>query len=105
MATPPARLGSPSKVVVGCQDGQRLKGYVFNFSASRDHFRLFPEENSPQLAGTDVRLDTLKAVFFVKGFAGDNQHHDHYELKAGTHGRKLEVTFQDGEQITGTTEA
>jgi hypothetical protein len=86
-------------------DGQRLKGYIFNFSASRTQFRLFPEEMSPHEAGKEIRLETVKAVFFVKDFDGHPEHHDHYELKAGTHGRKLEVTFQDGEKIAGTTEA
>ncbi len=105
MATPPTRFGSASKVVVGCLDGQRLRGYVFNFAASRDRFRLFPEENSPQTAGQDIQLSAVKAIFFVKDFAGHPQHHDHYELKTGVHGRKFEVVFNDGETILGTTEA
>ena len=105
MGTPPARLGSPNKVVIACLDGQRLKGYVFNFAASREQFRLFPEENSPQTAGRDVKLATVKAIFFVKEFAGRPEHHDHYELKPGAHGRKLEVVFLDGETVIGTTEA
>lgn len=105
MATPPVRFGSPSKVVVGCLDGRRLKGFIFNFLASRDHFRLFPEENSPQTAGVEIKLDTVKAVFFVKEFAGHSEHHDHYELKAGVRGYKVEVTFRDGEKLVGTTEA
>lgn len=105
MATPPTRLGSAIKVVVGCLDGQRLKGFVFNFSPSRDQFRLFPDETSQHTAGTDVKLDTVKAIFFVKEFDGHPEHHDHYQLKPGAHGRKLEATFQDGEKIIGTTEA
>jgi hypothetical protein len=91
--------------VVACLDGQRLKGYIFNFSAVRAQFRLFPEEMSPHAAGKEVKLEIVKAVFFVKDFEGHAEHHDQYELKAGAHGRKLEVTFQDGETIAGTTEA
>lgn len=105
MATPPARAGSAIKVVVACLDGRRLKGFVFNFSAARDSFRLFPDETSSHTAGTDVKLNEVKAIFFVKEFGGHPEHHDHYELKPGAHGRKLEVTFHDGEKIIGTTEA
>jgi len=105
MATPPSPLGSAIKVVVACLDGRRLKGFVFNFSAARDTFRLFPEETSSHTAGTDVKLTEVKAIFFVKEFSGHPEHHDHYALKPGAHGRKLEVTFHDGEKILGTTEA
>jgi hypothetical protein len=97
-------LNSHNKVVVGCLDGQRLKGYVFNFSAARDHFKLFPEENSSQHQGTEVKLESVKAIFFVKDFSG-NKHHDRGEPVPGAHGRKLEVTFHDGETLAGTTEA
>jgi hypothetical protein len=104
LATPP-RTGSAIKVVVACLDGRRLKGFVFNFSPARDTFRLFPDEISSHTAGADIKLTDVKAIFFVKEFGGHPEHHDHYELKPGTHGRKLEVTFNDGEKILGTTEA
>lgn len=105
MATPPALLSKPNKVVVARLDGQRLKGYVSNFSAIRDSFRLFPAENSPHEAGTDVQFKGLKAIFFVKDFEGHREHHDAYDVKAPGHGRKVEVTFRDGEKMAGTTEA
>ena len=105
MPTPPASLSKPNKVVVARLDGQRLKGYVSNFSAIRDSFRLFPAENSPHEAGTDVQFKSLKAIFFVKDLQGNREHHDTYDVKAPGHGRKIEVTFRDGEKIAGTTEA
>jgi len=104
MVTPPVQLNKPNKVVIGCLDGRRLKGYVSNFSATRDRFRLFPAENSPHQAGTDVELKTLKAIFFVKDFEGNREHKDAYDPNAQGHGRKIEVTFRDGEKIAGTTE-
>ncbi len=94
----------PSKLVVACLDGRRLKGYVFNFSPRRERFRLFPDGNSPPDAGQDVELADLKALFFVKDFAGNPQYKEHYDVNGGR-GRKLEVTFKDGETIVGTTEA
>jgi hypothetical protein len=105
MVTPPTQLNKASKVVVGCQDGQRLKGFVFNFSPLREVFRLFPEESSPHHLGTDVKLEGVKAIFFVKDFTGHREHQDAYDLGKSAHGRKLEVIFQDGEIIAGTTEA
>lgn len=97
-------LREPSKLVVACLDGRRLKGYVFNFSPLRERFRLFPEANSPPEAGIDVELAELKALFFVKDFAGNPRYIEHYDANGGR-GRKLEVTFKDGEKIIGTTEA
>lgn len=98
------QVGKPSQVVVGYLDGQRYKGFVFNFSPLRGQFRLFPDERSPHDLGKDVKLDSVKAIFFVKNFTGNPEHHDSYALQERTHGRKLEVTFQDGEKITGMTE-
>ena len=86
-------------------DGTRLKGYIFNFSPLRDSFRLFPEPNSPQNLGTDIKLRDVKAIFFVKDFAGNRERNDSQQVSVGAHGRKLEVTFRDDEKITGTTEA
>lgn len=105
MSGPSPATIRPSKVVAACLDGQRLKGYIFNFLATRDSFRLFPAENSPHEAGKDVKFNILKAIFFVKDLEGNRDHHDAYDLKAAGHGRKVEVTFRDGEKIIGSTEA
>jgi hypothetical protein len=105
MATGPAQASSVSKVVIGKIDGTRMRGYIFNFSPMRDSFRLFPEPNSPQNVGADVKLREVKAIFFVKDFAGNREHNDSQQVSAGVHGRKLEVTFRDNEKIAGTTEA
>jgi hypothetical protein len=52
-----------------------------------------------------VQLRDLKAIFFVKDLGGNPERKDLQQLKDGTHGRKLEITFADGEMICGTTEA
>ncbi|MGE5206912.1 MAG: DUF6982 domain-containing protein [Chlamydiota bacterium] len=104
VAIPTQNMREPSKLVVACLDGRRLKGYVFNFSPVRERFRLFPEANSPPDAGKDVELADLKALFFVRDFAGNPQYREHYDVNGGR-GRRLEVTFKDGEKIIGTTEA
>jgi len=53
----------------------------------------------------ELHFKTLKAIFFVKEFEGRREHHDAPGVKASAHGRKIEVTFQDGEKMAGTTEA
>ena len=105
MTTPATAMGAANRVVVACLDGRRLKGYIFNFSALREDFRLFPEANAPQGSATDLELRDLKAIFFVKDFAGDPGRQESTSLTDGAHGRKLEVTFSDGEKLAGTTEA
>jgi hypothetical protein len=105
MGTGPTPASSVNRVVVGLADGKRLKGYIFNFSPMRDSFRLFPEPNSPPNLGTDVSLREVKAIFFVKDFAGTRERKDSQQINPGAHGRKLEVTFRDDEKIAGTTEA
>jgi hypothetical protein len=85
-------------------DGRRLKGHVYNFSALKDSFDLLPQENPVQGRGTKVELKDLKAVFFVKDYAGRPGHHGPPHVEAAAHGRKVEATFRDGEKIVGTTE-
>jgi small nuclear ribonucleoprotein (snRNP)-like protein len=97
-------LEQANKVVVACLDGRRLKGRIYDFSALKDHFRLFPEGDSRQQQGTDLAFKDVKAIFFVKDFAGHSGHHDLNDLNPAR-GRPMEVTFQDGEKIVGTTEA
>jgi hypothetical protein len=47
----------------------------------------------------------LKALFFVKTFEGDNEYDERKEFITGdlAQGRKVEVTFVDGEIIQGST--
>jgi hypothetical protein len=49
-----------------------------------------------------VPLAHLKAVFFVRDFAGNAEHVDDGDASTG-HGRVISVTFLDGETLTGTT--
>lgn len=99
------RPNNPNRVVVACLDGRRLKGHVYNFSMVKESFVLFPEELSSEHAGIDVPLKDLKAIFFVRDFAGDPERRDISRMTPQGHGRAIEVTFQDGESIAGTSEA
>ncbi len=95
-------MSAKAKVVAAYLDGRRLKGYTNDFSPARDQFFLFPEsaEGAPVSRGTAVSLAQLKALFFVKEFGGDRTHVTPTDVTQQP-GKKLEVTFADGEKITG----
>jgi hypothetical protein len=95
---------SLNKVVVAYLDGRRLSGRVMDFSTAKDVFRLIPEGEGQQ-KGQEVALKDLKAVFFVKDFRGNRAYRESQKLVDGKPGRKVEITFFDGEKIVGTTQA
>jgi hypothetical protein len=102
----PAPASQRSKVVVALLAGERLKGYVYDFSALKDAFNLSPEHDPLAGRATRVELKNVKAVFFVRDFAGNREHKPNASEAAPLqHGRKIEVTFADGEKLVGTTEA
>jgi len=104
MATPPSVIDQSNRVVVAYLDGRRLKGYVFDFSALKDWFNVLPADKPLQDHGFRVLMKDLKAVFFVKDFRGNFDYHDKPIVDEHIHGRKIEVTFMDGETILGKTE-
>ena len=93
-----------NKVVVAYLDGRRLRGCVYDFSPLKDVFRLAEGDLSPQ-KGAEINLKELKAVFFVKDFRGDSRYRESKKMEEGKPGRRIEVTFSDGEKIVGTTQA
>ena len=105
MATPPQAPDNRNRAVVAFLDGRRLKGYILNFSAQKERFRIFPESDAHQTGGTDVEMKDLKAIFFAKDFSGDPSHQDSHDIGPGVQGRKTEVIFRDGEKLVGTTDA
>jgi hypothetical protein len=99
-------MPSRAKVVVAYLDGRRLKGYTNDFSPVRDTFFLFPDglEPKPGDRGTSVRIAELKALFFVKDFAG-NPGHAEVPASSPLPGKRLEVIFSDGEKLIGSSVA
>jgi Family of unknown function (DUF6982) len=105
MPFPPVSNDKMNRVVVAFLDGRRLKGYLFNFSALKESFRLFPSEPEEEKSGSDVYMKDLKAVFFVKDLTGDQGYKETPGAGEIKHGRKVVVTFQDGEELSGATDA
>ena len=104
MATPDI-LDNRSNAVVAFLDGRRMKGYIYNFSAQNDHFRLFFEQDTAQGEGTEVQTKDLKAIFFARNFPRNREYTQSQELNLQDQSRKAEVTFRDGEKLVGTTDA
>ena len=94
-----------NKVVAAFLNGRRVKGRVFNFSAIKDTFDLFPPEDGKQPKSVSVRIGELKALFFVKDLIGNKVYQESANLEVAKHGRKIEVTFLDGEKMLGVTDA
>jgi hypothetical protein len=94
---------SGSSVVARFMDGRVLKGTTHDFSPQKPifHLAVWGEPNARAIA---VPLGALKALFFVKSYQGDAKRVDDHDLAtAKGQGRKVEVTFSDGEVISGFT--
>jgi hypothetical protein len=92
-----------SMVILRYLDGSALKGFSNDFSAARTQFHLWPTVGAPASEQMIVPLSRLKAVFFVRDFDGNPAYIDRQEFETMPTGRKIEVTFLDGEVIVGST--
>jgi hypothetical protein len=89
------------RVVARFRNGKLVRGYTNDFHPSKPHLHLTPEARIGD--ALFVVVSQLKAVFFVRDFAGDPSRVDSTEFDTANHGRKVEVTFADGEVLRGTT--
>ena len=97
---------TPNKVVARYQDGRILKGFASDFLPNKDMFHLALADSPPGSKPVEVKVAELKAVFFVKDFAGNPDYKDSEEFDASKPviGRKIKVLFSDGELLVGTTQ-
>jgi len=95
-----------NKIVVRFKDGRLMKGFTNDFLPNKDLFHLVPMDTPPGSKPLDVRIPELKAVFFVKEFGGNPGYKDKQEFDPTkpAMGRKIQVTFKDGETLLGTTQ-
>jgi len=94
----------PLKVVARYINGRIIKGLSQDFFPNKDHFHVYSADKTSGEA-VEVWVKELKAVFFVRDFAGNSQYNERKEYIQGDKpsGRKIEVTFKDGEVLVGTT--
>jgi hypothetical protein len=91
------------KIVVRYAEGQILKGYTQDFSAARSQFSLWPSTTAAAHERVIVPLARLKALFFVRDFAGNPGYVERTDTPDIQHGRRIEVTLMDDEVIVGRT--
>lgn len=94
----------PIKVVVRYADGRVVKGFTQDFFPNKDRFHLHPAAKAGSEA-KEVLVNELKAIFFVRDFAGNPNYNERKAYIEGEQpqGRKVEVTFADGEVLVGST--
>lgn len=91
-----------NKVVARFTDGRLVKGETSDFVPAKEvfHIAMGPAGSKP----VEIRIQDLKALFFVKDFAGDPQRTDGTELGSPrpAAGRRIKVVFKDGEVLLST---
>ncbi len=95
----------PIKVVVRYADGRIIKGSTNDFFPNKPVFHLHPLEAEAADKGVEINVRELKAIFFVKDFTGNAAYNERRHFADGEKpsGRKIEVTFRDGELLVGAT--
>ena len=89
------------KVVARFLDGRVVRGYIADFQPSKPHLILSTDLDSTETVR--LPLAQIKALFFVREFLGNPCHIESHEFVSEPQGRKVVVTFQDGEVLTGST--
>jgi hypothetical protein len=94
----------PVKIVIRFADGRIEKGYSQDFFPNKPAFHLFENLSKGAANHKEIRVADLKAVFFVKTFAGNPDYKERKRFVEGdpAQGRKAEVDFLDGEVLQGS---
>jgi hypothetical protein len=89
------------KVVAHYVDGRVTKGLAEDFSPAHATFTLIPLDAADNREPVLVRVQDLKAVFFVKDFAGDPDYSEWKHFEVPRLGLHVAVKFTDGEVMVG----
>ena len=88
-----------NKVVARFKDGSIIKGKTSDFFPNKETCHL--ETLNGEIK--EIKMEQLKAFFFVKDFEGDKTHQKSYNDEIAGAGRKIMVKFSDGEEVIGYT--
>lgn len=95
-------MGGSEKVVVRLNDGGVLKGYLSDFAPDLPELSLEEADTARTLP---VKLEDVKAIFFVKSFEGNFEYRDKKTYGVvRTKGKRAFVKFRDGESLVGFLE-
>ena len=91
------------KVVARFKDGRIVRGYTNDFDPSKAHLHVSSDLRDGK--STIILLSDLKALFFVRDFAGDPTRVEDTFFSETPNGDRMEVTFWDNEVIIGSTQS
>ena len=93
-----------NEVVARYIDGRMVKGTCLDVDPNRPTCHIRTVDQGEMI---EVKLADLKALFFVKHFAGDSCHNEKATIDPGDARAKgfsiIELRFEDGERIVGLT--
>ena len=94
-----------NRIVARFADGQIVKGMTSDFTPAKESFHVAVAMAPTGTKPVRIQTKDLKALFFVKDFNGNPQHSERNEFDASHPqvGRRISVTFKDGEVLVGTT--
>jgi Family of unknown function (DUF6982) len=94
-----------NKVIARFADGRVVKGTTVDFFPAKDSFRVTVADAPAGAKPVEIHTKDLKALFFVKDFAGDPQRvkRNEFDPSHPPAGRRIRVVFKDGEVLVGTT--
>jgi hypothetical protein len=102
-----AHPGEPvmNKLVARFADGSVVKGATLDFAPEKDVFHMTVAIPAIESTPLPIRTEELKALFFVKDFAGDPLHVEQREFDSPPPpgGRRIMAAFKDGEILVGST--
>ena len=92
-----------NKVVARFQDGRLVKGISLDIDPARSTFHIRPPEGET----LQVKLEELKALFYVRSLEGDSTHKEDPTLNPGDPRARgstaVRLRFADGEVMVGLT--
>ena len=95
---------SGDSVVIHVRGGKLLKGLLTGFTPTAEKVYLQPESD-PAQSSIEVGVSDLKAIYYVRSFAGNREHKKkrYFGAMEGK-GKRIMVRFKDGEILCGFIE-
>jgi hypothetical protein len=89
-----------NRIVLHYGDGQIMKGNTGDFFPDKQWFHVTDKETEKT---NRVDVTKLKGIFFVKDYTGSPEYQERYDGERTGLGKKVKVTFKDGEAVIGYT--
>lgn len=90
-----------NSVVLHFKDGVIRKGTTEDFFPNKPTFHFNDLDRGDHLV---IPVSSLKAVYFVKTYEGQSEYDERNDIDRSGFGRRIRVSFQDGEVQEGYTQ-